>query len=105
MLADLALFTVLAACGSEPETPMAAPAAQSATLEGKHSANIAAEEELLAAFEADGIPDAEQWAREVVEYRPYPEDDPDFGKLREELAKYNPGPGILDQVAALLELP
>ena len=44
MLAVPALFTVLAACGSEPETPTAASAAPSATSEGKHSANIATEE-------------------------------------------------------------
>ena len=44
------------------------------------------------------------WSHEVEEYRPYPVDDPSFQKLRAELHKYNPGPGVVDAVVALLEL-
>ena len=69
------------------------------------SANNATRAELQAVFEAAGISNARQWAREVEEYRPYPEDDPDMAKLRRELAKYNPGPGVVDAIIALLELP
>ena len=69
------------------------------------SANNATTEELEAGFEAAGISNARQWAGEVEEYRPYPEDDPDMAKLRRELAKYNPGPGVVDAIIALLELP
>ena len=69
------------------------------------SANNATRSELQAGFEAAGISNARQWAREVEEYRPYPEDDPDMAKLRRELAKYNPGPGVVDAIIALLELP
>ena len=61
--------------------------------------------ELQAGFEAAGISNPSLWAREVEEYRPYPEDDPDMAKLRRELAKYNPGPGVVDAIIALLELP
>jgi hypothetical protein len=60
--------------------------------------------ELTAAFQAAGIPNAARWAREVEEYRPYPADDPTFAKLRAELAKYNPGPGVVDQIVAALAL-
>lgn len=69
----------------------------------KVSANNATEEELIAAFTAAGIDNAEKWADEVVEYRPYPTDDPNFTMLREELAKYNPAPGVIDQIVAILE--
>lgn len=60
--------------------------------------------ELQRTFEAAGIPNAARWAREVEEYRPYPTDDPTFAKLRRELAKYNPAPGVVDQIIATLSL-
>jgi len=34
--------------------------------------------------------------------RPYPSDDPTFAKLRQNLAKYNPAPGVVDQIVATL---
>ncbi len=71
----------------------------------KVSANNASRADLQAAFENAQISNARKWAREVEEYRPYPEDDPDYAKLRGELAKYNPSPGIVDQIIAQLELP
>ena len=51
------------------------------------SANNATRAELQAEFEAAGISNASLWAREVDEYRPYPEDDPDLTKLRTGLAE------------------
>jgi hypothetical protein len=86
-------------------TVTAAPAANAAATPPavtKVSANKATRDELLAAFQAAGIPNASQWVREVMEYRPYPADDPNFGKLRGELAKYNPGPGVVDTIVATL---
>jgi hypothetical protein len=67
-------------------------------------ANDATEAELEAAFEANGIPDAEKWAHEVEEYRPYPTDDPSFAKLRQELSKYNPSPEVLEKIIGSLTL-
>lgn len=69
------------------------------------SANDATREELQAAFEAVGVPNAAKWAREVEEYRPYPEDDPSFAELRQELAKYNPAPEVVELIVATLTLP
>ena len=69
------------------------------------SANNATRAELQAGFEAAGISNTRQWAREVEEYRPYPEDDPDLTKLRTGLAEHNADPGIVDAIIALLELP
>jgi hypothetical protein len=86
-----------AAGASSPTT------AASATTK-KVSANNASIAELQGAFEADGISNASRWAREVDEYRPYP-NDPNLPKLRQELAKYNPGPGVVDQIVAALSLP
>jgi hypothetical protein len=40
----------------------------------------------------------------VQEYRPYPTNDPTFAKLRQNLAKYNPGPGVVDAIVATLSL-
>ncbi len=71
----------------------------------KVSANNASRADLQAAFEHARISNAGKWAREVEEYRPYDEDDPDYRKLRGELAKYNPATGVVDRIIAQLELP
>ena len=60
-----------------------------------------ARKELAAAFDAAGISNAARWAREVAEYRPYPA-DPTWAQLRQELAKYNIDPTVLEQIIALL---
>ena len=99
----LLLSLAMTACGagsgeSQPTSPSYVPGA-------KVSANNASKADLQAAFEHAEISNAAKWAREVEEYRPYPEDDPNFNKLRGELAKYNPGSGIVDRIVAELELP
>lgn len=95
------------AATSSPSPAASATSAATATTAApkKVSANNATRAELQAAFEAAGIPGAAQWAREVVEYRPYPENDPNMAKLRQELAKYNPAPGVVDRIIATLALP
>jgi ABC-type glycerol-3-phosphate transport system substrate-binding protein len=94
--------TTATTVGPAPATT-AAPTTVAAR--GTVSANNASRTELQAAFTAAGISSPAQWAREVEEYRPYPTDDPDLAKLRGELAKYNPGPGVVDQIVATLALP
>jgi hypothetical protein len=71
----------------------------------KVSANNASVAQLQAAFEAAGIASASRWAREVEEYRPYSTADTGYTKLRGELAKYNPAPGVVDAIIATLTLP
>jgi hypothetical protein len=66
------------------------------------NANTASRDEIQRALEAAGVPNAARWAGEVVEYRPYPTDDPSFAKLRQELAKYNPGPDVVDKIVGAL---
>jgi hypothetical protein len=68
---------------------------------GTVNANTASVEELQAAFAAAGISNADRWAREVAEYRPY-DADPTWAKLRQELAKYNIDPAVLEQIIATL---
>lgn len=102
-LVALALALALTACGGDDGPPsltegLTSTAPPTETV----SANDASVEELAAAFEAAGIPNAEQWAHEVEEYRPYPADDPSWAKLRSELAKYNPHPDVLEQIIATL---
>ena len=92
----------VAAAASPAAAVAASPATGSVTQ--KVNANTASVAELQRAFEAAGISSAARWAREVEEYRPYPTDDPSFAKLRRELAKYNPGPGVVDQIVATLTL-
>lgn len=69
------------------------------------SANNATVAEMTAAFEQNGIANAQRWAREVEEYRPYDESDPTMASLRQELAKYNPAAGVVDDIVASLTLP
>src|SRR5215217_2976229 len=81
--------------GAAAPSPAASPAAASSAASGtnavaKVNANTASVPELQAAFEAAGVTNAARWAREVDEYRPYPTNDSNFAKLRQELAKYNP---------------
>ena len=116
-LAGLLAIAVLAVgCGSSgdsttatttPAATVASTAAPAATataaVAGKVSANDATEEELTAAFEAAGIPNAERWAKEVAEYRPYDLSDTTWAHLREELAKYDPDPQVVEQIIATLQ--
>ena len=65
--------------------------------------NVATQEEIAAAFLAAGIPNAERWAQEVVEYRPY-EADPTWARLRQELGKYGIDPAVLKTIISLLRV-
>lgn len=98
----LAGTLLLAACGGGKPTSADVSTAKSAGA-AKVSANTASKAELAQAFDTAGIPEAERWAGEVQEYRPYPADDPDFGKLRHELAKYHPAADVVDKIVATLK--
>jgi len=69
----------------------------------KVSANTASEEEITAALTAAGVSNPGRWAEEVIEYRPYPADDPNLTKLRDNLAKYNPGQETVDKIVSALQ--
>ncbi len=69
----------------------------------KVSANTASSAEIQAALLANGVPNPANWTREVIEYRPYPADDANLTKLRQNLAKYNPGPGVVDAIVTALK--
>lgn len=68
----------------------------------KVSANTASEDAIAAALKAAGVASPKRWAAEVVEYRPYATDDLSLAKLRENLLKYNPAQGTLDQILSTL---
>ena len=120
-----ALALGLAACGGAATPPAStAPASSAAAAEptdsaddsatadddeadtaaagAKVSANTASEDEIAAALETAGVSNAGRWAEEVVEYRPYPPDDANLTKLRENLAKYNPGQETTDKIVSAL---
>ena len=101
---------LLAACGggdspspaASATTAGAAPTTTSASGSvTKASANTASQAEIVAALESAGVANADRWAREVEEYRPYA-DDPNLPHLRDELAKYNPGDGVVDDIVSAL---
>jgi hypothetical protein len=90
------------AAAASPAASSAAPTAASAARTARVSANTATEAEIAAALAAAGVPNADRWAREVTEYRPYPADDPTLQKLQQNLAKYNPDPGTLAGILSAL---
>lgn len=108
----------LSACGGSTSAPQisstSAAAIPSSTRSGttagttgpsapaRVSANTASEDEIAAVLESADVSNPKRWAEEVVEYRPYPADDPNLGKLREELAKYNPGQETTDKIVSVL---
>ncbi len=83
-------------------SPTASASASASTSADAVDANTASVDEIVAALEAAGVSNAERWADEVTEYRPYPTDDPQLGKLRQNLAKYNPGEDTLDRILSAL---
>ena len=122
LLLPLVLGLSVAACSGAGASPSAAPtdaapsaaptatasagastAASSQAGTSRINANTASIEELQAAFEAAGITNADRWAREVADYRPYAS-DPTWAQLRQELGKYNIAPDILEQIIAVLEV-
>ncbi len=79
-----------------------APAA--AVTAAKVSANEASKEALVAAMTGAGIANADKWADEIIEYRPYSTADTSLEVLSGELTKYNASPETITQIIGLLEL-
>ena len=100
----LAGALVLAACGGGDDKAATPIAPASTTVATKVNANTATRAELTAAFQAAGISNPSRWAMEVEEYRPYPTNDPGLSKLRQNLAKHKPGPGVTDAIIAALNV-
>lgn len=91
-----ATTTPTGATGATGATGTAAPSV-------KVSANTGTFAEIQAALQANGVPNPANWTREVIEYRPYPAEDANLTKLRQNLAKYNPGPGVVDAIVTALK--
>lgn len=116
----LALAAAVAACGGSGATsaPAATPtastsaattttttatsSASSSTLV-RVSANTATAEEITTALQAAGVPNADRWTREVMEYRPYDTSDPTIQSLQDSLAKYNPSAETLQAILSALK--
>jgi hypothetical protein len=76
------------------------PSSSGAT--AKVSANTTSGSDIAAALESAGVSNADRWAQEVVEYRPYSSNDPNLGKLHKNLAKYNPDQETVDKIVSAL---
>ena len=66
------------------------------------SASSASHAELVTALEAAGVPNADRWASEIEEYRPYDAADTFLQKLQDNLAKYNPDAATLAAILSAL---
>jgi uncharacterized protein with LGFP repeats len=121
LAAVLAIVTFLGACSGATTSPAptstdasSSPATTAASAAGTSepgastgsaqqvSASSASYDELVAALAAAGVPNAARWANEVMEYRPYPAEDPTLQRLQDNLAKYNPDPATLAAILSAL---
>jgi DNA uptake protein ComE-like DNA-binding protein len=106
----VASLLTLAACNSggsnsaASTTSSSSAAASGASAGAKANANTASVDELTNALSAAGVSNASRWAQEVEEYRPYPTSDATFAKLRQSLAKYNPGDDVVEKIVGALSL-
>ena len=103
LLAAILGAVVLSACSSPSPASKPGAAASPAAVQ-KVNANTASQAQMQQAFEAAGVPNAAQWAREVVEDRPFPTDDPSFAKLRQHLAEHGASPDVVNKILASLML-
>ena len=117
LLIAAVLAAVVIACspaGSASQAPAASPSAAgtavaaaspsaAAAVSAKVSANTATHEELVTALTEAGVANADRWAREVEEYRPYDAGDPTLAHLQDELAKYDPDPTTLATILGALQ--
>ena len=87
---------------TEAPTPSGSLPADGGSTAAQVSANSATESEVASALAAAGVPNADRWAREVVEYRPYDTSDATLQKLQDNLAKYNPDPATLAGILSAL---
>ena len=91
-----------AIAAASPATAQSSPAAASPSAIRKVNPNTASIPEIQQALESAGVANAARWAREVDEYKPYPADDPSMAKLRQNLAKYNPAPDVVEKIISAL---
>lgn len=113
-LASFVALAVMACSGSgattapptstvAPSTAVASGAVASSAVTARVSANDASREELVAALTAAGVPNADRWAREIEEYRPYDTSDATLQKLQDNLAKYDPDAATLAAILSALQ--
>ena len=103
----VATIALVGGCSGDSPTnaaPVAPSSASSSASSATVDANTASEAEIATALAANGVASSGRWAKEVVEYRPYPTDDPSFAKLKANLAKYKPSQETLDAIIASLTL-
>jgi hypothetical protein len=69
----------------------------------KQSINDSSVQDVAATLHTNQVNDPEKWARVIMQYRPYPSDDPHLGKLRQVLADNHADPRTIDQITAVLQ--
>ncbi|ODU03455.1 MAG: hypothetical protein ABS81_14310 [Pseudonocardia sp. SCN 72-86] len=95
---------VLAGCSSGgrsgSDQPGAAVATQPGTAPQKTSLNDASEKDLAATLRDAGVDDPGQWAKTLVEYRPYPAGDAGAARIKEVLDQFRADPDTVAKVMA-----
>lgn len=69
----------------------------------KQSINDSSVQDIAAVLRTNQVQDSGKWAQVVMQYRPYPKDDPQLGKLRRALADNHADPRTIEQVTAVLK--
>lgn len=69
----------------------------------KQSINDSSVQDVAAALSTNQVHDPEKWAKVVMQYRPYPNDDPSLGKLRQALADNHADSRTVEQITAVLQ--
>ena len=69
----------------------------------KQSVNDSSVQDVAATLRTAQVHDPEKWARVIMQYRPYPNDDPHLGKLRQALADNHADPQTIEQITAVLQ--
>ena len=104
------LALVLAGCGAsrggadEPGVklpPSAAPGPAGAS--ERTSIATASQQTIAASLRANNVSNPEGWAQVVLQYRPYPANDPSLGKLRQALVQYKADPATIDKITNALK--
>ena len=92
------------AASTVAEIPAVASSGSVTSVDVVVDANDAPIFDVVTAFELNDIPEAGRWAREVVAYRPYDVADPTLARLRQQLVRQKPPPGVVDQIVASLSV-
>ena len=107
----ITLGALLVGCGGgarggsdQPGVPLPLSAAPGpAGASARTSLASSSAQDIAATLRGNNVDDSEQWARVIVQSRPYPADDPGLGKLRQVLAQNQADQPTIDRITNALK--